>query len=150
MNTVISDGKLDDLGVDSACATSKICGSSSSIPTLGAFIDIKDVDLNMINLQGIDYTPPQALGPFHILTPCFPSRFRTCPPPQPAPQVDGAIIIGLLGDRVIAGGNFDYLLDGAFSGLRAASAWRRCTAASSPIRARSRPARAPRTPSTTY
>ena len=115
VSSVIRDGKLDDLDADFACATSKICGSSSSLPTLGAILDIKDVDLNMINLEGIDYTPPPTLGPFHIPTPCFTSKFRTCPPPQPAPQVDGAIIVGLLGDRVIAGGNFSYLLDGAFS-----------------------------------
>ena len=115
VNATIGDGKLDDLGVDFACGTSKICGSSSSLPTLGAILDIKDVDLNVINLQGVDYTPPPTIGIFHIPTPCFPSRFRTCPPPQPAPQVDGAVIVGLLGDRVIAGGDFDYLLDGQFT-----------------------------------
>ncbi len=115
VNTVISDGKLDDLDVDFACGTSKICGSSSSLPTLGAILDIKDVDLNMINLQGIDYTAPPTLRFFPVPIACFPTRFRTCPPPQPAPQVDGAIIAGLLGDRVIVGGNFAYLLDGAFS-----------------------------------
>jgi len=115
VNTVISDGRLDDLGVDFACATSKICGSSSSLPTLGAILDIKDVDLNMINLQGINYTPPPTIGFFRIPAPCFTTRFRSCPAPQPAPQIDGAIIAGLLGDRVITGGNFSYLLDGAFS-----------------------------------
>jgi len=32
-----------------------------------------------------------------------------------APQIDGAIIGGLLGNRVLVGGSFSYLLDGAFS-----------------------------------
>jgi hypothetical protein len=117
VNGVISDGKLDDLGVNFACATSKICGSRSSLPTIGAILDLKDVDLNMINLQGIDYTPP-TLGPggFPILRPaCVPTKLFKCPAPQPAPQVDGAVIVGLLGDRVIAGGDFDYLLDGQFT-----------------------------------
>ena len=134
VNGVISDGKLDDLGVNFACSTSKICGSSSSLPTIGAVLDLKDVDLNMINLQGIDYTPPPTIGQFQLPTVCAPSRFRSCPPPEPAPQIDGAVIIGVLGDRVIAGGDFDYLLDGAVHCRAAVLAWRRCTAARSPIR----------------
>ncbi len=121
VNGVISDGKLDNLSADFACSTSKICGTGGSLPTLGAILDIKDVDLSMINLQGINYTPPPELsaslgtGAFHLPIACFTNRFVKCPPPQPAPQVDGAVIVGVLGDRVIAGGNFDYLLDGQFT-----------------------------------
>jgi hypothetical protein len=111
VNGTISDGKLDDLGVDFSCASSKICGSSSTVPTLGAVLDVKDVDLNMINLQGISYTPFVFRAPIHV---CMP-KFESCPPPQPAPQLDGAIILGVFGDRILAGGNFDYLLDGQFS-----------------------------------
>jgi hypothetical protein len=111
VNGTISDGKLDDLGVDFSCATSKVCGLDGTIPTLGAVLDVKDVDLNMINLQGISYTPVVFGAPIHVCVP----RFESCPPPQPAPQIDGAIILGVFGDRILVGGNFDYLLDGQFS-----------------------------------
>jgi uncharacterized repeat protein (TIGR01451 family) len=107
---VISDGKLVELEANFSCATSKICGTSS-VPTIGAILDVKDVSLRMINLQGISYAPFMIVrGP----SSCIP-RFRLCAPPPPAPQIDGNVIVGLLGDRVIAGGGFTYLLDGAFS-----------------------------------
>ncbi len=114
VNGVISEGKLDDLTADFSCSTSKICGTGN-FPTLGAILDIKDIDLSMINLQGIDYTPPPTIGSFRMPIACVPSKFRSCPPPEPAPQVDGAVIVGIFGDRIIAGGDFDYLLDGQFT-----------------------------------
>jgi hypothetical protein len=125
VNTTIGQGKIDDLGVNFACASKNTCGSgsvASSIPnkpTIGTVLDLKDADLQMVNLQGIDYTPfTLNVGqPIHV---CISSpRFKvTCPsqpPPPPAPQIDGQIIVGALDDKVIAGGGFTYLLDGAFS-----------------------------------
>ena len=107
---VISQGKLDELEASFSCATSKICGTSS-VPTIGAILNVKDVALQMINLQGLSYVPFTPGRPVFICNP----RFFKCATPPPAPQVNGAIIVGLLGDRVIAGGSFTYLLDGAFS-----------------------------------
>ena len=69
VNGVISDGKLDELTADFSCSTSKICGTGT-FPTLGAILDIKDIDLSMINLQGIDYTPPPTIGSFQLPIVC--------------------------------------------------------------------------------
>ncbi len=109
---VISDGKLDELQASFSCAQSKICGTGS-VPTLGTILDVKDVSLQMLNLQGISYVPFTFGHPIFV---CVPNRFiKKCPIPPPAPQVDGAIVVGVFDNRVIAGGSFTYLLDGAFS-----------------------------------
>jgi uncharacterized repeat protein (TIGR01451 family) len=118
VNTTIGQGKLEDLEASFSCSQSKVCGTNK-VPTIGAIFDVKDVALKMLNLQGISYTP-FSFSPFNLPRPCVPVfRFKvSCPaqpPPPPAPQLDGAVIVGLLGDKVIAGGNFTYLLDGAFS-----------------------------------
>ena len=128
VNATIGDGKLDDLGVSFSCVSEKKCGGPpvSGSPTtglikpeIGAVLDLKDVSLEMINLQGISYTPFSFTAgmPIHI---CVSSpRFKvTCPPqepPPPAPQIDGAIIVSALGERIIAGGSFVDLLDGGFT-----------------------------------
>ena len=76
---VISQGKLDELEASFSCATSKICGTSS-VPTIGAILDVKDVALQMINLQGISYVPFTPGRPVFI---CNPRFFKCAAPPPP-------------------------------------------------------------------
>ncbi|HTW42283.1 MAG TPA: hypothetical protein VMD79_08205 [Solirubrobacteraceae bacterium] len=121
---VISDGKLDELIARFQCG--KFC-SGGSEPTIGVIIEVKDVNLEIINLQGLNYTPPGgALGegglfvseftPIYVCHP-LPTLHLACPaltPPPPPPQIDGEIVIGVLGGKIIAGGGFKYLLNGDF------------------------------------
>ncbi len=144
VNVVIGQGKLDDLGVNFACGQSGDCSGANvqgspetlkvptigandqgtpetpTVPTIGAVLNLKDASLQMINLQGISYTPfSLTLGrPTRPTGVCVPFDGRKCPavpPPPPAPQVDGQFVAGALGEKVIIGGGFTYLLDGAFS-----------------------------------
>lgn len=122
VNAVIGQGKLDSLDAYFACSSSGNCGGPAvqtstpggpKVPTIGAVLDIKDASLHVINLQGISYTPPPTSSGLTLRT-CVPG-LKPCPAPPPAPQIKGAVIVGALGDKVIAGGGFTYLLSGAFS-----------------------------------
>lgn len=118
VDVTIGQGKLDDLSVNFACGTSGNCSGQNvqaegpHYASIGAVLDLKDAALQVINLQGISYTPFSFLSGRPSF--CNP-RFSPCPPSPPPPQIDGQIIAGALGDKVIAGGGFSYLLDGAFS-----------------------------------
>jgi uncharacterized repeat protein (TIGR01451 family) len=130
VNATIGQGKLDDLGVSfscpavptssSQCAGPPVSGSPTTglvKPTIGAVLDLKDVSLEMRNLQGISYTPFIFTNPTLIHV-CVPFDHRTCPaqpPPPPPPEIEGAVIVTALGERIIAGGSFTDLLDGAFT-----------------------------------
>ncbi len=112
---VISDGKLDELVARFQCA--KYC-SGGSEPKIGNIIEVKDINLEAINLQGIDYTPPST-GPFGLPKPVLachptPTFHFACPAIPPPPQFDGEAVFGVLGGKIIAGGAFKYLLDGDF------------------------------------
>ncbi len=120
VDVTIGQGKLDDLSVNFACGTSGDCSGQNvqggagapGVPKIGAVLDLKDAALQVVNLQGVSYTPFQ-LGVAQVVR-CIP-KFNPCAAPPPAPQIDGQIIVDALGDKVVAGGGFSYLLDGAFS-----------------------------------
>jgi uncharacterized repeat protein (TIGR01451 family) len=110
---VISHGKLDDLAAHFECGK---C-SSGSEPKIGSVLEVKDIALEMSNLQGINYTPPSG-GLGGLLKPvsiCIPLLHVICPAPPKPPQIDGEVAVGALGGHILAGGNFTYLLDGAFN-----------------------------------
>jgi uncharacterized repeat protein (TIGR01451 family) len=124
VNTTIGQGKLDELTANFTCAA--LCsgpevqkGNGAKVPSIGAVLDLEDASLEMINLQGISYTPftINFEHPVHvcITSPRFKIACPAQPPPPPPPKIEGRLVAGALGNKIVIGGNFTALLDGAFS-----------------------------------
>jgi len=124
VNTTIGQGKLDELNANFTCAA--LCsgpelqkGDGAKVPSIGAVLDLEDASLEMINLQGISYTPftftPGQLPHICISSPRFKITCPQQPPPPPAPKIEGQLVAGALENKIVVGGDFTALLDGAFS-----------------------------------
>ena len=115
VNGVISEGKLDDLTADFSCSTSKICGTAEPP-------DDRGDPRHQGHRPEHDQPPGESITPRRRRSVRSGCRSRVSRASSGAARrlsrrrrVDGAVIIGIFGDRMIAGGDFDYLLDGQFT-----------------------------------
>ena len=95
--------KLDDLTADFSCSTSKICGTGNFPTPWG---DPRHQGHrpggHRLPSRGSITTPSSRRRSVRSGCRSRVSRgsFWSCPPPEPAPRVDGAVIVGIFGDRI--------------------------------------------------